>query len=172
MALALTSPARRQRLLRDARGRVLDVGAGSVLNLPHYPPAAERVVVLEPDASRRERLLKWVANSPVPVEVHEAAIIGAPFADDTFDTVVSTDALCAVPDRDIALGEMRRVLKPDGRLLFLERAARRRPDPVAAIRDAGFAVTACDRSAERSRIPLLRSPMAAGIAQPRHSPAA
>ena len=166
----LSSPARRQRLLRDARGRVLDVGAGSVLNLPHYSSAAERVVVLEPDAARRERLLKRIPSSPVPVEVHEAAIQRAPFADDTFDTVVSTDALCAVPDPDATLGEMRRVLKPDGRLLFLEKAGRRRrPDPVAAIRDAGFAVTACDRFAERGRIPLFRSPRAAGVAQLRRS---
>lgn len=164
MAPDLTASARRQRLLLDARGRVLDVGAGSVLNLPHYPPDAERVAVLEPDVSRRERLLKRVPRASVPVEVHEAGITGAPFADDTFDTVVSTDALCSVPDPNAALGEMRRVLKPDGRLLFLEKA-RRRSDPVAAIRGAGFAVTSCDRFAERGRIPFLRSPMAAGVAQ-------
>ena len=122
--------------------------------------------MLEPDASRRARLLQRVPHAPVPVEVHEAAIVQAPFADDTFDTVVSADALSVVTDPDAALGEMRRVLKPDGRLLFLEKAgSRRRPDPVAAIRGAGFAVTSCDRFAERGRIPLLRSPMAAGVAQ-------
>lgn len=160
------SPARRQRLLQGARGHVLDVGAAAALNLPHYPSSADRVVVLEPDPSRRERLLQRVPSAPVPVEVHEAAIIHAPFADDTFDTVVSTDALGAVPDPAAALGEMRRVLKPDGRLLFMEKAGRRhRPDPVAAIRGAGFAVTSCDRFAERGRIPLLRSAVASGVAQ-------
>lgn len=166
MAVDHTSPVRRRRLLQEARGQVLDVGAASALNLPHYPSSADRVVVLEPDAARRERLLQRVANAAVPVEVHEAAIVSAPFPDDTFDTVVSTNALCAMRDADAALGEMRRVLKADGRLLFLEKAGhRRRPDPVAAIRGAGFAVTSCDRFAERGRIPLLRSSMAAGVAQ-------
>ena len=170
MAVDPTSPARRRRLLQSARGQVLDVGAASALNLPHYPSSADRVVVLEPDASRRERVLQRVPRAPVPVEVHEAALLQASFADDTFDTVVSADALCAVPDPDAALGEMRRLLKPDGRLLFLEKAGhRRRPDPVAAIRGAGFAVTTCDRFAGRGRIPLLRSPMAAGVAQLRLS---
>ena len=166
------SDAHRRRLLADARGRVLDVGAHAAANLALYPVATEHVVVLEPDGRRRERLLKRVPKATMPVEVHEAPIEHAPFPDDSFDTVVSTHALRVVADPDAALGEMRRVLKPDGRLLFLEAAAPRRPDPLALIRSAGFVVTACERFSERGLVPVLKTELAAGVAQLKRSVAA
>ena len=166
--------AHRRRVLADARGRVLDVGGGSDVNLTLYPSQTERVVVLEPDGVRRERLLRRVPDAPIPVEVHEAPIERAPFPDDTFDTVVSTHALRVLSDPGTALGEIRRVLKPDGRLLFFESASRRRrrPDPVTLIRAAGFTVTACDRFSEAMVVPVIKRNLAAGVAQPSRTDAA
>ena len=146
----------RTRLLSSARGRVLDVGTETAKNLPLYPPATEQVVVVEPDGRRRERVLRRVPKARVPTEVHEVAIEGTPFSDDAFDTVVSMHTLRCVTDPNAALAEFRRLVKPDGRLLFIEAAARRGTDPVSLIRAAGFVVTSCDR--------FRRG--AAGVAQP------
>jgi ubiquinone/menaquinone biosynthesis C-methylase UbiE len=159
---------RRQRLLAAAEGRVLEVGGGTGLNLAHYPSGLDGVVVLEPDGAMRERLLEKVPASSVRVEVHDVGIDEVPFPDASFDTVVSTMTLCTVPDLDTALATMRRVLRPGGRLLFLEHVkasglqglAQRASAPVwrrlaagchadrdilAAMRTNGFAVTDCDR---------------------------
>jgi SAM-dependent methyltransferase len=103
----------RRELLADARGRVLEIGAGTGLNLPHYPAGLE-VVYTEPDPHMAKRLRRRGA------EVVEAGAETLPFADDSFDTVVSTLVLCTVPDVPAALREVARVLRPGGRLLFLE----------------------------------------------------
>src|SRR5438105_1544554 len=110
---------RRRSLLARARGRVLEVGGGTGVNLPLYRDVVS-VTVLEPDAHMRRRLLDRVVQATVPVEVHEAGIDDAPFADGSFDTVVTSLVLCSVPDLDGALARIRRWLAPDGRLLFLE----------------------------------------------------
>jgi ubiquinone/menaquinone biosynthesis C-methylase UbiE len=146
----------RTRLLSTARGRVLDVGTETAKNLPLYSAAAEQVVGVEPDARRRERVLRRVPKARIPTELHEVAIARTPFSDGAFDTVVSMHALRCVNDPSAALAEFRRLVKPDGRLLFIEAAARRGPDPVSLIRAAGFVVTACDRFRKG----------AAGVAQP------
>lgn len=110
---------RRRRLLSNARGRVLELGAGTGANLALYPPAVTSVVAMEPDAAMRRRLLEKVPSAGVPVEVHGDALPAA-FADATFDTVVLTLVLCTVPDQATTLREARRVLAPGGTLLFLE----------------------------------------------------
>jgi ubiquinone/menaquinone biosynthesis C-methylase UbiE len=110
---------RRARLLSEARGAVLEIGGGTGANLPHYR-AAERVVVSEPDPFMRKRLRPRLGEAPAPVEVSEAGAEALPFADGSFDSVVSTLVLCTVPDQGAALAEVRRVLKPGGRLLFIE----------------------------------------------------
>jgi SAM-dependent methyltransferase len=111
--------ARRRALVQQARGRVLEIGAGTGLNLRHYADDAE-LVLSEPDAAMAERLRRRVADGRRPATVVLASAEALPFADGEFDAVVSTLVLCTVPDQAAALREIRRVLRPGGRLLFME----------------------------------------------------
>jgi len=110
---------RRARLLATARGRVLEIGGGTGANLSYYDDV-NHVPVVEPDPFMRKRLLPKSRAARVPVEVSAAGAEALPFPDGSFDTVVSTLVLCTVPDQGSALAEIRRVLRPDGRLLFIE----------------------------------------------------
>jgi len=105
--------AQRRALLTGVSGRVLEVGAGTGLNLPFYDAGAD-VVLTEPDAAMRARLRRRGA------EVVDAPAEALPFADASFDAVVSTMVLCTCADPIGAIGELRRVLRPGGRLLFIE----------------------------------------------------
>ena len=111
---------RRAELLADAHGVVLEIGGGTGANLPYYQDI-ERLVIAEPDPFMREKLRPKLAQARAPVEVSEADAQRLPFADGSFDTVVSTLVFCTIPDPQAALTEIRRVLRPtEGRLLFLE----------------------------------------------------
>jgi ubiquinone/menaquinone biosynthesis C-methylase UbiE len=110
---------RRHDLLANLEGDVLEVGAGTGFNLPHYERAS-RVVAIEPSASMAKQLQKRVLEATVPVELHGGSAESLPFADESFDTAVITFVLCSVEDPDEALREVRRVLKPGGRLVILE----------------------------------------------------
>jgi len=110
---------RRAQLLSEARGRVLEIGGGTGANLSYYGDV-DRVTVVEPDPFMRKRLGPKSLAARVPVEVSAAGAEALPFADASFDTVVSTLVLCTVPDQGSALREIRRVLRPDGPLLFIE----------------------------------------------------
>ena len=112
--------ARRGALLASARGRVLELGAGTGLNLAHYPAGLERLVLSEPDPAMRLRLERRLARSGRDATVVDAAAEALPFADGAFDTVVTTMVLCTVAEPRAALREARRVLAPDGRLVFAE----------------------------------------------------
>ena len=112
--------ARRRRLLEGADGRVLEIGAGTGLNLGHYPERIESLVLAEPGAAMAARIDPSRFRGTAPVSVVRAAAEELPFADDSFDTVVSTLVLCTVTDPERALAEARRVLRPGGRLLFCE----------------------------------------------------
>jgi ubiquinone/menaquinone biosynthesis C-methylase UbiE len=120
----------RQALLADAGGRVLEIGAGTGANLPHYNGRLESLVVTEPEPPMLRRLQR-AANQHAPhAQVLRAPAEDLPFEDDSFDTVVSTLVLCGVDDQPRALREARRVLRPGGRLLFLEHV--RADDPEIA----------------------------------------
>lgn len=106
----------RAKLLARTRGRTLEIGAGTGANFPHYPPGTV-VVGIEPEPSMRRRALKKVAP---PTRVEEGDAERLAFADDEFDTVVATLVLCSVRRPHAVLKEVRRVLKPSGRLLLLE----------------------------------------------------
>lgn len=110
----------RRRLLADARGAVLEIGAGTGLNLRHYPPGLDQLVLLEPGARIGGHIDLGQAPPDVPVRLEQAPAEYLPFEDASFDTVVSTLVLCTVADPRRAVAEVARVLRPDGRLLFLE----------------------------------------------------
>ncbi|HEY8502473.1 MAG TPA: class I SAM-dependent methyltransferase, partial [Solirubrobacterales bacterium] len=111
----------RRELLAAARGRVLELGAGTGLNLELYPETVEALTLTEPDPHMSKQLHKRLAESSrADAEAVEAPAEKLPFPDDSFDTAVVTLVLCTVPDPTAALAEIKRVLKPGGQLLFLE----------------------------------------------------
>ena len=111
---------RRAALLAGARGRVLEIGAGTGLNLPFYPPELDRLDLSEPEEEMARRLESRRDRERPDARVVRASADALPFADASFDAVVSTLVLCTVPDPDAAAAEVRRVLRPGGRLLYLE----------------------------------------------------
>jgi ubiquinone/menaquinone biosynthesis C-methylase UbiE len=112
----------RAELLREASGRTLELGAGTGRNLPHYPEAVTELVLTEPDRFMARQLRKALSERApkATVEVVEAPAESLPLPDASFDTAVSTLCLCTVDDQGRALAELLRVLRPGGRLLFLE----------------------------------------------------
>jgi ubiquinone/menaquinone biosynthesis C-methylase UbiE len=167
----------RHALLAQARGRVLEIGAGTGANLQHYPDGIE-LVLTEPDVHMAKRM---------KAESIRARAEELPFEDASFDTVVSTLALCSVDDLPGALAEARRVLKPGGSLLFIEHVrgdvgsklerwqdrceglwgfccagCHPNRDTVAAIRTAGFEVGDVDRP--EWKLPPLVKPIVVGSA--------
>jgi ubiquinone/menaquinone biosynthesis C-methylase UbiE len=154
----------RQRVVPAARGRVLEIGIGSGLNLPFYGAGVDAVIGLDP-SSPLLTMAQGQATAGAPVSMMQGTAEAIPLETASMDTVVTTWTLCSIPDVTAALAEMRRVLKPGGAALVVEHG--RAPDaavarwqdrltplwkPIAGgchlnrkidalIRDAGFAVT-------------------------------
>ena len=110
----------RRQLLEGVRGRVLDVGAGTGANIGLFGPQASEIVFCEPDPHMAKRLRRKLSASGRGGSVVEAPAERLPFEDASFDTAVFTLVLCTVPDPAAALAEVARVLRPGGRLLFVE----------------------------------------------------
>jgi len=113
----------RGELLTQASGSTLELGGGTGANLAYYPPAVTSLVVTEPDPHMAKRLrARLAAESPglASVEVAEVRGESLPYDDETFDTVVATLVFCTVQDPAAVAAEAHRVLKPDGKLLFIE----------------------------------------------------
>ncbi len=126
--------AQRAALLADAHGHVLDVGAGTGANLEHLPATVTQVTAVEPDAAMRVHLrrhvaaLAAVAEQPLPdIEVADAVAEALPMADASVDVAITTLVLCTVHDPELAVAELRRVLRPAGWLIVLEHVASHRP---------------------------------------------
>jgi ubiquinone/menaquinone biosynthesis C-methylase UbiE len=176
----------RKESLAGASGRVLEIGAGTGANLPLYGPDVESLTLTEPEPPMLKRLEKRVREEAPLAKVLRAPAEDLPFADDSFDTAVSTLVLCGVDDQPRALRELRRVLKPGGKLIFIEHVrsdepglARRqdrmnglnhflvgcecnRPT-LASIEAAGFEVEQVKHTT-LNKVPTFVSPLIAGTA--------
>ena len=185
---------RRRKLLAGASGRVLEIGAGTGLNLLHYGDGIEALTLAEPEEPMARRLERRLREQTREAEIVRASAEALPFEDDAFDTAVSTLVLCTVDDQDRALRELRRVLRPGGKLLFLEHVRAEdaglakwqdrlnrfnafigqgcncNRDTVSAIKAAGFAITSLERDTFPKAPPLVR-PLVAGTAIPDALPA-
>ncbi|MHB8712983.1 MAG: class I SAM-dependent methyltransferase [Trichloromonadaceae bacterium] len=116
---AITS--QRQKVVPLATGRVLEIGMGAALNLPYYnSDQVEFIWGLEPSAEMRKAARKNLQAAAIQVQWLSSPAAEVPLEDGVADTVLLTFTLCTLPDWKGALGEMRRVLKPDGRLIFCE----------------------------------------------------
>jgi ubiquinone/menaquinone biosynthesis C-methylase UbiE len=113
-----------------ASGVVLEIGIGSGLNLPFYTAAVTRLYGVDPSAELLAMAREKAATTPFPVELFNQDADRVPLADASVDTVVVTWSLCSIRDPEAALGDMRRVLKPDGTLIFVEHGL----SPDAAVR--------------------------------------
>jgi len=111
----------RKEVTGQARGLVLEIGAGNGLNFAFYDPdTIERVEAIEPDSAMLRNARERVAAARVPVNLTQAPVESLPFADESFDSAVVTLVFCSVGDPLRGLSEVRRVLKPGGELLMVE----------------------------------------------------
>ena len=144
----------RRSMLARARGRVLEIGAGTGLNLTLYPPTIDELTLSEPEEPMARRLERRSHATVV-----RAGAEDLPFGDGSFDTVVSTFVLCTVPDVRAAIAELRRVLAPDGQLLFIEHVRAERGSNLARWQDRlhdPWHAFACGCHANRDTPALLR----------------
>jgi SAM-dependent methyltransferase len=179
---------KRDRLLDGARGDVLEIGAGTGLNLAHYPAGLNRLVLTEPEQHKADLLLKKAAALNLGAEFVRASAEALPFEDNSFDTVVATLVFCTVGDPEQAIGELKRVLRPGGSWLFIEHIRSDRPwvgrfqdrirRPWAAIADdcqcnrrtiemmkaGGFQVE-LKSVADKALMPPVARPIVAGVAR-------
>jgi ubiquinone/menaquinone biosynthesis C-methylase UbiE len=117
----------RKELLSGVRGKILEIGFGTGLNLEHYPTSVSAITVIDPNPGMKKKALKRIANSGIKVGHHLLTAEKLPFENQTFDSVVATFTLCSIPDVELALWEIHRVLKKEGRFYFLEHGLS--PDP-------------------------------------------
>jgi ubiquinone/menaquinone biosynthesis C-methylase UbiE len=120
----------RERVAGAAEGRILDVGVGSGLNLPFYARQAQEIFGLDPLPRLLARTQSNAQHMQIPIYLLEGSAERIPLADRSMDTIVMTWTGCSIPEVGTALREMRRVLKPGGRLLFVEHG--RAPEPAVA----------------------------------------
>ena len=116
----------RERFVPLASGQVLEIGMGSGFNIPFYTPSVERLFGLEPSVKLKQHASEKAEAAPFPVEFVGLTGEEIPLDDHSINTVVSTWTMCTIPDMPKALAEIRRVLKPDGKLIFIEHG--RSPD--------------------------------------------
>jgi SAM-dependent methyltransferase len=176
----------RHELLAAAAGATIEIGAGTGLNLRHFPAAVTRLVLVEPEGNMRRWLRRRVARIRSDAEIVNAPADRLPFPGATFDTAVVSFTLCSVPDTRLALAEIARVLVPGGQLLFMEHVRSADPavasrqdripfpysvigcrpnrDTLGAIELSGLIVQSV-RSSEIPGAPEIEQPMISGIAR-------
>jgi ubiquinone/menaquinone biosynthesis C-methylase UbiE len=109
----------REKLISHAEGRVLEIGSGTGVNFPLYK-CATQVDAIEPNTYMRNKSLERMKLTKIPIQTYLVKAESLPFPDNTFDTVVGTLVFCTIPDPLKALNEVRRVCKPNGKLLLFE----------------------------------------------------
>lgn len=117
----------RRQLLAGLSGNVLEIGAGTGLNLAHYGPGLDRLTLVDVNPGVNRYVAKRMRVVPFPVDYAAVTAESLPFEDAAFDSVVSTWTLCSIPDVEAALAEVRRVLKPGGEFRYVEHGLA--PDP-------------------------------------------
>jgi SAM-dependent methyltransferase len=110
----------RERVCEGLEGEVVEIGFGSGLNVPFYPPKITRVAAVEPADVGWKLAARRLGATTIPVERSGLDGQSLPFEDDSFDSALSTWTMCTIPDLGAALAELRRVLKPGGQLHFIE----------------------------------------------------
>jgi ubiquinone/menaquinone biosynthesis C-methylase UbiE len=177
----------RREVLSRARGRTIDLGAGTGVNIDLFPTEVGELALAEPDGHMLAKLRPKLVSSTRGAEVVQAPAESLPFEDDSFDTAVFTLVLCTVPDPPAALAEAARVLRPGGSLLFLEHVRAEDPslarwqdrlekpwrfladgchcnrDTLAAIKAAPFSIETVERGCLPRAAPIVR-PLVAGSA--------
>jgi ubiquinone/menaquinone biosynthesis C-methylase UbiE len=178
--------ARRRELVAGARGRTLEIGAGTGANIVHYPAEVDELILAEPFEPMRRRLERKLSESGRSASTLAASAEAIPLEDASLDTVVSTLVLCTVDFPDRALSEIARVLRPEGQFLFIEHVRSHSPstarwqnrletpwrhfaagcrcnrDTLASIRTAGFST---EHEDERWKgVPPIVAPLVVGRA--------
>jgi ubiquinone/menaquinone biosynthesis C-methylase UbiE len=179
----------RRRALAEVSGDVLEIGFGTGLNLPHYPPHVRKITAIDANPGTLRLAERQLAASPIEVERRVVTAERLPLPNQSYDSVVSTFTLCSISDVVGALREMRRVLKPGGRFFFLEHGLS--PEPGVArwqhrctpitrwlgegchldrpirrlIEQAGFAVERCEEH-YLAGMPKLGGYLYRGVAKP------
>lgn len=177
----------RRAALAAASGRTIDIGSGTGANLELYPDAVTELVLAEPDPHMLKQLRSKVGERRGPIEVVEASAESLPFADSSFDTAAFTLVLCTVPNPAAALAEVARVLKPGGRMVFVEHVRSENPklarwqdrlerpwrfvgdgchcnrDTVATIEASPLTVERLDRGTLPKAVPIVE-PLVSGVA--------
>jgi ubiquinone/menaquinone biosynthesis C-methylase UbiE len=178
----------RERLIPKAGGDVLEIGGGTGVNLDLYGSEVKTLTVTEPEAPMARRLERRLTERTPQPKLLEVPAEELPFEDDSFDAAVSTLVLCTVSDQDRALRELHRVLRPGGRLLFIEHVRSDEPRlarwqdrlnwlqkrighgcncnraTLDAIGTVGFSVTELERDELRKAPPIVR-PLVVGMAE-------
>ena len=178
----------RERLIPQAGGDVLEIGGGTGANLDLYGAEVATLTVTEPEEPMARRLEHRLGKRTPPPSLLQVPAEELPFEDDSFDAAVSTLVLCTVTDQERALREQHRVLRPGGRLLFIEHVRSDEPRlarwqdrlnwlqrrighgcncnraTLDAISAAGFSVTELERDQLRKAPPIVR-PLVVGVAE-------
>ncbi len=189
-----TLRAHRAALVSQAAGRVLEIGGGTGANLSFYGERVEALTVTEPEEPMARRLERHARERSVDANVVHAPAEDLPFEDDSFDVAVSTLVLCTVRDQPRALSELRRVLVPGGRLLFIEHVLAAEPrlarwqhrlngfqqrighgcncnrSTAEGIGAAGFSITTLAHDTLHKAPPIVR-PLIIGVAESSGQPA-